>query len=151
MREIIDISDNLRKHAWKEYGIRDIGGISSIVVHHSAGSMGFRSIAGYHVNVRDWPGIGYTYGVHHGQAWRLNDIKTKCYNVSRTNSKIIGIVMVGNYEREEPTRENLKALDDIIMNIRNILGPLPVKGHREYKATLCPGKHLMEHIQKYNI
>lgn len=148
--KIIDISKDLVKHHKKKFPKRRTSSIQSIAVHHSNGNGGFSSVANYHVNEKDWPGIGYAFGIHGGTIYKLNDIFTACYNVSKTNSKVIGVVIIGNYEDNRPKIQDLNALDFLVDNIRNIFGPLPVKGHQEFKATLCPGKHLMEYISRYN-
>lgn len=58
-----------------------------------------------------------------------------------------GILLEGNFELEQPTREQLEAAAEIIykFNIENGTR-LIVKGHREFSApryaTLCPGRHM---------
>lgn len=61
-----------------------------------------------------------------------------------TNGKTVAIVVVGNYLNRTPSEEALNAMAEIIAGYKAKTGlALTVKGHREYKATACPGNKFL--------
>jgi len=145
------ISHDLTESLTKEYSDRNIQDSLIIYIHHTAGSkkQSLESIASYHVNQRNWPGIAYHIAIdQNGNVNILNDIEKKTYHNSADNTRGIGIVAVGNYEQYEPSEKmisSIKALTDAMCLTLKIKA---IKGHSDSKATACPGKYLYKRLEQ---
>ena len=123
-----------------KYRKRSMSGVKYIAVHHSATTSGTPSaFARYHVNERGWPGIGYHYVItKDGSIYLCNDLDTLCYNVSRRNSQVVGICLVGNFNKTPPTDEQYISLSWLIDCLK-VTGAYKVKPHSYFRKTSCPG------------
>ena len=124
----------------------------AVIIHHTAGNEQtanqLRSIfksrfgvdyIGYHRCIskigKVWSDLKYTdVGIHNNEGK---------YN----NSNSIGIAFVGNFENEEPTQTQLDTLKQLINEIIGLYGDLPIYGHKDMKATSCPGKNLYNKLK----
>ena len=54
------------------------------------------------------------------------------------------IVLEGNFEDEEPSAEQTKALDELALwvAVNWQISSDEIKSHKDYASTLCPGRHL---------
>lgn len=60
------------------------------------------------------------------------------------NGKTLGIAVAGNYMNRQPSDEALKAVAEIIAGYEKTTGiDLTIQGHREVKATECPGNRFL--------
>lgn len=60
------------------------------------------------------------------------------------NGKTIAIALAGNYMNRYPSEEAMKAMAEIIAGYKKTTGiDLEVIGHREVKATACPGNRFL--------
>ncbi|MFB9055054.1 N-acetylmuramoyl-L-alanine amidase [Formosa undariae] len=149
----VDTSD-LPKSEVKAYLDRNITDSLTIVVHHTAapGTQKLKDIASYHVDTRGWPGIAYHLAIKpNGEIHFLNALEKRTYHNSADNTNTIGIVFLGNFETEQPTSEAMQAftmLTEVICEELKIKG---IKGHRDYKGTLCPGKNLYNSLNQLGI
>lgn len=123
-----------------------------ILVHHSASKDGvisdFEAIRQQHVVVNGWAEIGY-----HAVVERIgNSVVSRAGRPTTMqgahcpgqNQKALGICVVGNFELEIPDAKHLSALVDQVSTWCAIyrIPVSEIKGHRDYRATLCPGRHL---------
>ena len=147
---IKDVSGMLEKHQSKKYSKRDLSKVKYIVVHHSATDFGSPMVfAKHHVQNNGWPGIGYHFVIDKdGNIFATNPIDTLSYHVARNNTPCIGICLVGNFDKEEPGEKQLNSMALVIDCLQIIMPNLEVRGHRDFKSTSCPGKHLYAEIQK---
>jgi len=56
----------------------------------------------------------------------------------------IGICLIGNFDKEQPTPQQLFALRDIIKTIKAKYVIRSVRGHRNYSSKSCPGLNLTD-------
>lgn len=136
---------------------------SYLVIHHSASSPDTRvaDIDAWH-RARGWSGIGYHYVIERDSAGRGHlkrgrpDTKAGAHaGVALYNSKGIGLCVAGNFDRE-PVSEALYAdvLGAVLHLCRKYGIPAGnVLGHRDCKATACPGglfplKRLKEDVRR---
>jgi len=143
--KIVDVRHQLAQHPTKEYSKRPLEAIKYIVIHHSATTEGNAfSFARYHVNSRDWPGIGYHYVIlGDGTIQRTNELTTVSYHVKDYNSVALGICLVGDFTKDTPEVSQKKALKELCQDIFSQLnlGIENVKGHNELTSpgyTQCP-------------
>jgi N-acetyl-anhydromuramyl-L-alanine amidase AmpD len=135
LRSTIPINYNLN------YPVRDIQGITHIIIHHSATSQGSaKAYARYHIEAYDWPGIAYHYVIDKDGTvnWTLDHHKVG-YHCKGMNRKSIGICLTGNFDFAPPTKQQYDALVKLIVNIR-AQHNWEVSFHNEYSLKTCPGK-----------
>lgn len=146
---------------------------NTLTVHHTAmpGAPGpgesearsaehIRLVQRAHMNSpNNWADIGYHFlidpegrifegrklrwvGAHSGR----NDATGQNFNLDN-----IGISMIGNFESRLPTPKALGSLQRLLDSFRSTYGIASsrVRGHREWKATECPGDALMGWVERY--
>lgn len=123
-----------------------------ICIHHSAtrdsGTSSWKAIRRWHIENNGWDEIGYHYGIEDvngalrlriGRPLHLPGAHEPTYN--RTH---IGIVLIGNYDKDLPSRDRLDYLAlviaDIIRNYRLELSPETLRYHRDAADKTCPGE-----------
>lgn len=146
--EIINLVKELLVSSNRSYKRRNLDAISVLVIHHSGTTAGApKSFAEYHVmskpKGRGWPGIGYHYVIgKRGQVWQTNDDATISYQAASYNGISLGICLVGNFDIETPSKEQL---DILVLLCKHLISTyLDIKrviGHRETGTTKknCPG------------
>lgn len=126
-----------------------------IVLHHTASSAGsVESVHEAHIG-RGWDGIGYHFLIGNGKGmgdgeiqptfrWReqIHGAHAKSPN-NEYNEYGIGICLVGNFEEADPSDAQLASVKRLVSVLKHEyqLTDSQVIGHREVKATACPGKN----------
>ena len=127
-----------------------------IIVHHTATGKGnARAINVAHGDRGFWNGLGYhflidngTMGKGDGQIemsprWIRRQDGAHC-KAGGMNDKSIGIALVGNFNYEMPTANQLQSLTFLLETLRKYyhIPPANTLGHREVEGarTECPGK-----------
>ncbi len=98
---------------------------------------------------RGWGDIGYHYIVDRGgRVWEGRPIRYQGAHVKDYNVGNIGVMALGNFERQQPNAAQLAALYDLLSTLmwRHRVSVSRVKTHQEWAATLCPGRHLQRHM-----
>ena len=125
--------------------------VDKIIIHHSATPDGktqnWGAIRRYHTQQKGWLDIGYHYGIelvdydYEVLIGRFED-ETGAHCPGQ-NKKAIGICVVGNFEKMPvPDEQWAKALKLVRQLMRNHnLTKNDIYGHRDFKQTVCPGKH----------
>lgn len=131
-----------------------MGSIRRITVHHdaidetpsNASEVASRldSIRRGHLS-RGWADIGYHFAIDPaGRVWQCRPLNLQGAHVANQNQNNLGIVMLGNFERQRPTDQATAALDRLIASemqrYRISLGE--IRTHREMASTACPGRNL---------
>ncbi|MDQ1301569.1 MAG: hypothetical protein QG637_1491, partial [Chloroflexota bacterium] len=145
--DIKDVTDDLLKHAINRYLTRATDKITHITIHHSAapGNVAIETIARYHVNTYNWPGIGYHFCVGpDGTIYQVNKLETISYHASDSNGYTVGICLEGDFRKGViPTPAQLQNAAHLAAWLATKLH-IPVDnimGHKEFPAnpTECPG------------
>lgn len=117
---INNLVDSLPHHATKVYSTRDLNDINKIILHHYASNGTPQAIANYHVNTRDWAGIGYHFTIDKdGTISQVNYLDTVSYHTSGENTVSIGIALEGNFQNENPTQAQMNSLNKLIPFLRS--------------------------------
>jgi hypothetical protein len=140
---------------------KPMNGVQRITVHHDAintrGERG-QSFAVERLNtVRrghldrgpTWVDIGYHYVIDpDGRVWEGRPIRVEGAHVAETNDHNLGIMLMGNFEEQRPTSQQLSALDQFLaQQMRQYRVPMGrVYTHKELKPTECPGEHLQAYM-----
>ena len=139
---MINVVNYLPRHTTKRYASRKTSDISHIIIHHGAGDGDPWSYARFHVQDRDWPGIGYHVVLTpDGIPFKTNNDTTVCYHASGWNTKAIGICLAGNFSRRKLSFHQSLVLLETIRLYRVAYG-IPssnILGHGEVASTECPG------------
>lgn len=123
------------------YPTRDKSDISFLVVHHTAtpSTTTPEQIANFHLD-RGWAGIGYHYLVYsNGTVYEVNSDETISNHVQGNNTASIGIALVGDFDKSEPTRAQYRATKNLLNKLKRKYPGTIVKKHNDFKATACPG------------
>lgn len=143
-----DVPGDSYNNAWPFF-YNSLENYIGIAVHHSAGpySQTVDDIAWYHVNSRGWGGIGYHFVVKNGKAYYVGDLGVGRSHVAGLNDKYIGICVIGDYTKIDPSYEDLRAVHllckEFIENeptrFPNVKSWENVKPHEALTSTACPG------------
>lgn len=134
-----------------------VGDWTAIVLHHSATDAGSAaSFDAYHRQQKGWQSLGYHFVVGNGTGtlngaietgprWRRQEAGAHA-NSNEFNRRGIGICLVGNFEHQPPTPEQLESTRRLVRFLVQRLHILPerVLGHcdiREGGGTACPGRY----------
>jgi hypothetical protein len=141
--------------------------IKLIAVHHTAmqvtgdnrsGAERVRALYAYHAVNRGWGDIGYNYlidedgKIYEGKAGGKYIVAGHAYC---NNIDTLGIALLGNFEVEQPTQKQLKALQWLLADLGEEYDidmtkdvtfhgkqMPPVVGHRDLLSTDCPGYYV---------
>lgn len=114
------------------------------------------SIRNYHMSSANsdgaaWSDIGYHYAIDwKGRVWQARKVEKQGANVSKMNPGTIGVVLLGDFDRQHPTAAQTLALKRLLAYLVYAykISPMSIHGHHEYMATACPGRYL-ERLQEY--
>ncbi len=135
-----------------------MNGINRITIHHdgmtpftstsqSAAAGRLERIRGSHVSSRGWADIGYHFVVDPGgRVWEARPVALQGAHVKYNNEHNLGIMVMGNYDKQSPTNAASTSLDDFVgAMMRKYRVPVSrVYTHQELRPTACPGKSLQQ-------
>jgi hypothetical protein len=131
-----------------------------IVIHHTASEKGsVESIHEEHLKKKDangnaWLGIGYHFLIGNGNGMPDGEIESTFRWRQQLqgahagssdpvyNQQGIGICLVGNFEKHAPSARQMTALKKLVRTMKGEyrVASKNVIGHRDVRATECPGK-----------
>lgn len=129
-----------------------------LVLHHTASDAGdVESIHNAHLKNKDkngkhWLGIGYHFVIGNGRGMDDGEIEPTFRwkqqmpgahaGVNEYNQRGIGIVLIGNFEKSQPTPRQLKSVKELVAVLAReyAIHAEHVIGHGDIKATECPGQ-----------
>ena len=126
-----------------------------IVIHSSATSSGSaRTFDYYHRKVKHMAhGLAYHFVIGNGHGagngrvevgprWTRQESGGHLRSEAQ-NEVALGICLVGNFQKNSPSRQQIEALDELIDYIQAKVGKIRVTTHRfvNIRPTLCPGKN----------
>ena len=94
---------------------------------------------------RHFGDIGYHFVVDRaGRVWEGRSLKYTGAHVSAQNEGNIGVMLLGNFERQRPAPKQLDSLHELTQALRYrfTVPRYSVFGHRDLGHTLCPGRYL---------
>ncbi len=144
---------SLERLAEKLKRVRVTRGIKEIVLHHTwsptaaqyKGRATWEAIRQYHIQERGWSDIGYHFGVGpDGSYWLLRPVEKAGAHVLHRNEHTIGVVLVGNFDVEDPEANGLAAAAELtrVLMERFALKPENIRFHREFENKTCPGMRI---------
>ncbi|MEX0885518.1 MAG: peptidoglycan recognition family protein [Phycisphaeraceae bacterium] len=140
--------------------VNPMNGINRITLHHEGWTtVDFTDLAttqqrlerirSNHVNNLGWADIGYHYVIDRaGRLWEGRPIGYQGAHVGGNNEHNLGIMLLGNFDNQQPTRAQLDAMVDTVRTLRRRYN-VPahrVVTHQEITPTACPGRRLQPQI-----
>ena len=102
-----------------------------------------------HIHVRGWADIGYHFVIDRdGRLWEARPIKYQGAHVKYHNKHNVGVMCLGNFMKQQPSRPQVDRLGQTLKKLMAIY-QVPVHRvytHRELMPTLCPGNNLQPHV-----
>lgn len=98
---------------------------------------------------RGWGDIGYHFVVDPaGNVWEGRPLAWQGAHVGRQNEGNVGVLVLGNFEEQRPTGQQVGAVDDFVADLmaRYRVSVGRVHTHRELAQTACPGRNLQPHL-----
>jgi N-acetyl-anhydromuramyl-L-alanine amidase AmpD len=166
------ITNIIKSLPWKNSnGAMQLSGIDTVVVHHDAEyrPLSYNSLNRYkrestgHI-AKGWGHISYHYIIDNtGEVFQClpeDEVGYHCGNLA-INRKSIAIKLDGNMEgnahtpAQQPTAKQVESYKKLMNWLTTQRPDLPkvleksVKGHRDIKATACPGKTLYPLIHQF--
>ena len=126
---------------------RDINKITGITIHHTASTVNNSIRDIYDIQCNKFIKIGICYNF----IIRKNGDIIKCHkydellsHAPNANTTDIAICLDGNFEIEEPTKEQVESLKYLIHYIKSQFNITRIRGHQDVEgnATACPGVNL---------
>lgn len=112
--------------------------IEHIVIHHTASNSTFEEIHRYHKS-KGWVGIGYNFFIEKDGTIKEGRGLNVGAGATGYNFNSLHICFNGNFENEEPTKEQIKSGKWLINHLLSFCNA-KVLGHKDVANTLCPGK-----------
>jgi len=152
----------ISRSAWTRTGIsrpRDVfalGRVTRMTIHHdgmnpftttsqSESARRLELIRQSHVQKRGWADIGYHYILDPaGRVWQGRSVQYQGAHVQDKNEGNLGIMCMGNYDRQAPTSAMLTSLMRFVASQMKLYG-VPsqrVHTHQEINPTECPGRSI---------
>ena len=138
-----------------------MGRVKKITIHHTGehGKMAsmsdidvVRVIERYHRNERKWAAIGYHYLIgRDGRVYEGRPSRYQGAHVRANNPNNIGISMIGDYHRKQPSVRQLATLAKFVeeQRVKYRLSRSNIYGHRDLGQSICPGDRLYGWVQQY--
>lgn len=107
-----------------------------------------RHVAQSHLK-RGYGDIGYHAIIDRsGVVWEGRSLRYQGAHVSGHNPGNIGVMLLGNFERQRPSA---RQLDSLASTVRAFCSALDIAGrrvlgHRDLASTLCPGRYVYPHL-----
>lgn len=137
-----------------------MNGIQTITVHHDGMSpeiirsqaeaaARLELIRSSHVDSRGWADIGYHLIVDpQGRIWQGRPMNLQGAHVKDHNPHNLGVLVMGNFEEQHPTREALATLDQLLAQqaTTHRVSLSAIRTHQEWASTACPGRNLQGYM-----
>lgn len=140
--------------------VSDLAGVRRITLHHegSPRTVAFTDLRAtadhlerirrFHLG-RGWGDIGYHYVVDRaGRVWQARPVSYQGAHVRDQNEHNIGVMCLGNFNKQHPSDAQLEGLARITTHLRHKYR-VPIRKihtHQELAPTSCPGKLLQPRI-----
>lgn len=117
------------------------------VMQSFKGASSIKNIQNYHQKSRLWCDVAYHAIIApNGDIYQGRPFDVIGSHVKSNNTGNIGIMLIGNMEVEEPTKEQISSLKKLLCYLKVKFPQLDIPkrlfGHKDFMSTDCPGKNL---------
>ncbi len=140
-----------------------MGRVTKITIHHEGGQNAnndtsplqvaetLRMIQNQHYKRLGAGDIGYHFIIDRtGMIWQGRDWLYQGAHTSGANPNNMGVMLLGNFEFQQPTPAQLLSLSNLVGSLVRKYGLNPatdIYGHNDFCSTACPGKFLSPQVQ----
>lgn len=120
-----------------------------VVLHHRAGNGNIESIHTQHLK-NGWAGIGYHFYIRKdGTVYEGRPITYVGSHCKGNNSCSIGVCLEGDFRKEVPTIEQLRAVKDVYALVKKTYKNIyKMVNHRDLLKTSCPCVDLVKLVSE---
>ncbi len=154
----------MRRREWTDglpiaWRLREGGEFDRITIHHQGGktnkSRNHNAVAAAIDSVyaghrhKNYGDIAYHFIVDYaGRVWEGRSLAYEGAHISHNNKNNIGILVLGNFEKQSPSKDSLASIKKLVEVLRSrfAIKHHRVYGHRDIGSSLCPGKNLYPHV-----
>ena len=97
--------------------------------------------------------VGYHFLIDYaGRVWEGRSLAYWGAHVSGHNEHNVGIVLLGNFEKQRASRAQIQSMQKLVGLVRDhyAIRPGAIYGHIDLGRTLCPGRYLYPQVQRLN-
>jgi hypothetical protein len=154
----------MRRDVWasqsaRAWLLREGGVFDRITIHHKGGSPSVSriqnavaaeidGISAGHLQ-RKFGDIAYHFIVDYaGRVWEGRSLAYEGAHVSCENDHNLGVLVLGNFQKQTPSTESMDVLPLLISALRSRFGIKRHRlyGHRDLGSSVCPGEYLYPHV-----
>jgi hypothetical protein len=127
---------------------------NTVVIHHSASLLAsnetMADIQDSHMDVNGWADIAYHFGIDKdGLIYEARDIGSRGASVAGFNTGTIGIVIMGNFEQENPLPVQMVSLQALVNGLASSYSLTHLAGHSEFNPeSVCPGNYMKLYLDE---
>ena len=106
---------------------------------------GPREIQRVHMTINGFADIAYHFVIDDGgRLFEGRALNVRGAHTRGHNTGTVGVVLLGDFERGDPTPEQLAVLPMLLQSLRDTYGITHLAGHRDFlpAETVCPGQAL---------
>ena len=99
---------------------------------------------------RGWGDIGYHYAIDRaGNVWEARPLRYQGAHVKNYNPGNVGIVVLGNFDQQQPSQQQLTALQQHTSSLMRAydVRVTNLRTHMQWAPTRCPGRHLQRYVE----
>ena len=129
--------------------------LNTVIVHHSAyPNAGPKEVQDLHMDKRGFADVAYHFMISSdGTIYEGREINIRGAHVQGFNTGSVGVVLLGNFNNEEPTKAQLDSLRALTDYLRYTYEIRYLAGHKDYPdqspdGTECPGDNLYPVLPK---
>jgi len=140
--------------------VNPMNGVTRITVHHegytpvwftdqTSTRARLEQIRNIHTRDRHWGDIGYHYLIDRaGRVIEGRPIAYQGAHVRKQNPHNVGVMLLGNFEKQSPSRAQLVSLQNTLrqLMLTHHVSVSRVYTHRELGPTVCPGRNLQPRV-----
>jgi N-acetyl-anhydromuramyl-L-alanine amidase AmpD len=163
LKQLAERVDFMRRSEWtadqpRRNRLRVAATFSRITVHHAgaANCHNDRTTVVYDLqgvlsahSKRNYGDVGYHFIIDYtGRVWEGRSLQYEGAHVLGENERNIGVMLLGNFEIQEPSADQSAALAELcgFLMEQYDIRKQHVYGHRDLGHSLCPGRHLYPHV-----
>lgn len=115
-----------------------------------------KEIQRQHVVDKGWADIAYHFLIApDGTIYEGRDFRVRGTHTEEFNTGQVGIALIGNFDGEDPSPEQVQALESLVASLSESIGIGCLGQHNHFNSTACPGDHLGKVVgslrEKYNM
>jgi len=125
---------------------------NTVAIHHSASLLEsgetMPDVQDLHMDRNRWADVGYHFAIdRNGVVYEGRDIHVRGSSVGGYNTGTIGVVVMGNFEYDQPLEVQLTVLQTLINWLATTYTLTHLAGHGEFNAeSVCPGKNMIPYL-----